>query len=499
DPQVLKSLKGYAKPGEIVAIMGASGSGKTSLLNVLSGRVVSMNGHVVTSKFTVNGHPTSGEELGPQIAYVMQEDTLCPTSTPREALEFSAKLRLPPSVTDAERTRMVNDVITILHLDRCADTLIGDEMIKGISGGEKRRTSIGVELITSPSILFLDEPTSGLDSFAAYNVIQALKDLAGLGCTVLCTIHQPSSEVFHLFDRTILLAEGRTLYDGRVDQLCDHFMRIGYPVPEETNPADHVMFLMQTLDKSLLKDLCMAYAAANDKFDPHTACALDGGDIPRKLKRVQAGWFTQFMVLGMREVQTVTRNKGALIARFGSAIGLNLIFALIFYKVGNGGDIQSHFGALVFLAISAMFGAAQPVILTFPAERPRFVREYATGTYGAVPYFWSKLFTELPLTFLVALVVFLVTYWTEALKGNFILHVLIVWLVSIAASSTALFAGSIASNVKVATEALPAIFVPQILFAGFFIKIELIPVWIRWAQYLCSLKFGVNLIILNEF
>jgi ABC-type nitrate/sulfonate/bicarbonate transport system ATPase subunit len=138
DRMVLKNLKGSAMPGEVVAIMGASGCGKTSLLNVLSGRVVSMNGHEVEGNFSINGVSVKPENLGPKVAFVTQEDSLCPTATPREALEFSARLRLPPSVSNEERQRMVDEAIEVLRLGRCADSMIGDEMIKGISGGEKR-------------------------------------------------------------------------------------------------------------------------------------------------------------------------------------------------------------------------------------------------------------------------------------------------------------------------------------------------------------------------
>ena len=166
DPRILKGLSGAASPGEVVALMGASGCGKTSLMNVLSGRATSMGGHVVTASISINGQTVRPEELGPKVAYVMQEDSLTATATPREALDFSARLRLPPSVTADERKRMVDELITILHLENCADTMIGNDMIKGISGGEKKRVSIGVELITQPSIIFLDEPTSGLDSYA---------------------------------------------------------------------------------------------------------------------------------------------------------------------------------------------------------------------------------------------------------------------------------------------------------------------------------------------
>jgi hypothetical protein len=228
-----------------------------------------------------------------------------------------------------------------------------------------RRTSIGVELITKPSILFLDEPTSGLDSYAAYIVVNILKDLAHSGCTVLCTIHQPSSEVFHLFDRVLLLSEGRTLYDGAVHSLSQHLDTLGLPVPDETNPADHIMFLMQTLDKEKLSTLCDDYEAVKSKLDPHAVppevaatAHLDGG-----LARRQAGMWTQCVALGVREAQNVIRDRAALGARFGVTIMLNLLFGLLFLGIGDTTrsdyNITSHFGALVMIGMSGMMGAAQ--------------------------------------------------------------------------------------------------------------------------------------------
>lgn len=442
----------------------------------------------------------------------MQEDSLTATATPREALEFSARLRLPPSVTAQERTQMVSEMLSILHLEGCADTLIGNEMIKGISGGEKKRVSIGVEIITQPSILFLDEPTSGLDSYAAYSIVNTLKDLARLGCTVISTIHQPSSEVFHLFDRVLLLTSGRLIFDGNVDGpdgMSSYFKQIGYPVPLETNPADHVMFMMQTLDAQTLDNLASRYEekkSAQNSQDPHGVppeIAQKAATVVGGVHRVQAGLVTQFAALGKREYQNVIRDKASLAARFGIAAALNLIFALIFFKVGDAKgkdyDMFSHFGAVMFAAISAMFGSAQPIALTFPSERPLFLREYANGTYSSVPYFWSKLVTELPLSLMTAIITFCACYWLEMLQGNFMLHVLTMWLLGLAAASTALCAGCLAANAKQAVEATPAIFVPQILFAGFFIKTTQIPVWIRWAQYLCSLKFAINLHMIIEF
>ena len=221
-----------------------------------------------------------------------------------------------------------------------------------------------MEIITKPSIIFLDEPTSGLDSYAAYVVVNILKDLATSGCTVLCTIHQPSSEVFHLFDRVILLSEGRTLYDDDVHYLCAHLDTLGLPVPEETNPADHVMFLMQTLEKDKLGTICDNYEAVRQPVLPEVASAkLDGG-----LTRRQAGLWTQFVVLGVREVQNVIRDKAALGARFGVVIMLHMLFGLLFLSNGDTTrsdyNITPHFGAIVLCGVAGMLGPAQ--VSSFP-------------------------------------------------------------------------------------------------------------------------------------
>jgi hypothetical protein len=149
--------------------------------------------------------------------------------------------------------------------------------------------------------------------------------------------------------------------------------------------------------------------------------------------------------------------------------------------------------------IGAMFGSAQPVLLAFPAERPVFLREYRTGTYGTFPYFLSKTVVELVMSFLTMLVAVVVSYYLIDFRGPLMYHVLVAWGLAIVASSVALLLGCAVKDVTLALELTPLVFVPQIMFSGFFIKMEDIPVWLRWAQYLCSLKFAVNLGLLAEF
>ena len=178
----------------------------------------------------------------------MQDDKLFETMTPRELLTFSANLRLSQETKPEDKKRAVSWVIERLGLGGCADTRVGGTLARGISGGERKRTSIGYELITNPSLLFLDEPTSGLDSYNALILIECLRDLAHEGHTVLCTIHQPSSDIFALFDKLLLLAKGKMVYHGDASKSIDYFSSLGYPCPTYSNPSDYFMKILQTHD-----------------------------------------------------------------------------------------------------------------------------------------------------------------------------------------------------------------------------------------------------------
>jgi len=355
----------------------------------------------------------------------MQDDALPATDTPREALSFSANLRLPNGTPKQEIDARVNSMLDELGLQKCADVLIGNELIKGISGGERKRTSVGVELITHPSIVFLDEPTSGLDSFAAYNCIQTISDIAHSGSGVLCTVHQPSSEIFDLFDWVILLSHGRIVYSGPVSKCGEYFASKGYPCPVNYNVADHIMFIVQKLsleeaDKAgLYMSKTEVLAEQKQHQEKVRRNSFKGGE--KSLAPAGASFFKQLALLSSREFRSIRRNKIALVARFGITAFISLLFGLIFYGAGNEDDtipknLSAHFGALSFGAISAMFGAAQPALLNFPAERPIFLREYSVGTYDVLPYFLSKTVMELPVTFANNCVQWVIVYFMVQLQ-----------------------------------------------------------------------------------
>jgi len=509
DKEILKDISGYSNSGELTALMGPSGAGKSSLLNVLAGRVLSGGKKKIEGTISVNGTVVRPENYRSKIAYVMQEDSIYATSTAREALEFSARLRLPDTIDIADRKALIDDLLTSLGLDHVQNTYVGSEFVRGLSGGEKKRVAIGIELVTNPSMLFLDEPTSGLDSYSALQVVKILRSLSQAGCAVLCTIHQPSAEIFNEFDRIMMLTKGSVMYYGDVVAMPQKFEEMDFPIPQRTNPADYVMLLAQTLKPERMPSY--SDHLENRAIDVESGVGVTGNKNTKKLGVTRtANFWVQAWYLGVREGKNVFRDKGALIAQIGVTIFLNLLFGLIFRGVANLQDgvndgippneaVRIAFGGLTLVFTSAMFGSAQGPLLTFPLERGVMIREYQTGTYGAFPYLLSKLVVEIPRTLFISLITMVVVYWLIDFQGNFIYLTFAIWLVSLASAGLAILLGSVVPNAKMGQEFAPLVLVPQLLFAGVFVPTSQIDPWLRWAQYLCTLKYGMALGSIVEF
>ncbi|XP_072050439.1 broad substrate specificity ATP-binding cassette transporter ABCG2-like [Amphiura filiformis] len=233
---ILTGLSGVFKPG-LNAIMGPTGGGKTTLLDILAARKDTRG---LTGRVLINGNPLPSD-FRLISGYVVQEDVVMTTLTVRENLTFSAALRLPSSVNKKEREQRVQDVIQELGLQDCADTRIGDELIRGVSGGERKRTGVGMELIIKPGILFLDEPTTGLDASTAGSVMSLLSQLSRRGRTIIFSIHQPRFQIYSLFNRLHLLSRGETVYHGATTDVLDFFAANGYVCQEHDNPADFLL------------------------------------------------------------------------------------------------------------------------------------------------------------------------------------------------------------------------------------------------------------------
>ncbi|KAH0559401.1 hypothetical protein GP486_004086, partial [Trichoglossum hirsutum] len=241
--RILSGVLGVAHPGQLTAIMGASGAGKTTFLDILARK--NKRG-IVEGDFYVNGEKVSDNEYRSVIGFVDQEDTMLPTLTVHETILNSALLRLPRDMGLTAKEQRVYEVEKQLGILHIKNQVIGSEEGngRGISGGEKRRVGIACELVTSPSILFLDEPTSGLDAFNAFNVVECLVNLAkNYNRTVIFTIHQPRSNIVALFDHLVLLAKGRLVYSGELSQCQSYFDHIGYSCPPGFNIADYLVDL----------------------------------------------------------------------------------------------------------------------------------------------------------------------------------------------------------------------------------------------------------------
>ncbi|XP_038062182.1 ABC transporter G family member 14-like [Patiria miniata] len=234
---ILHGVSGKAEPGKVLAIIGPSGSGKTTLLHVISGRLAELSFGTVS----LNGTPLT-KALRRRIALVLQDDIFFSNLTLRETLLFTARLRLPSSIPYKAKVQRVDEIVDTLDLNKCQDTRIGDYLRRGISGGEKKRANIACELLTDPAVLILDEPTSGLDSTTSLHLIQTLKTYAEkTHKTVVMSIHQPSSQIFHLFDHLLLLAEGQVIYIGEADHALNYFASLGLHCEPNFNPADFLI------------------------------------------------------------------------------------------------------------------------------------------------------------------------------------------------------------------------------------------------------------------
>ncbi|KAI9225014.1 P-loop containing nucleoside triphosphate hydrolase protein, partial [Blastocladiella britannica] len=239
---ILKGVNGRFQAGKLTVILGASGAGKTSLLNVIAGetKLGSLSGNLY-----LNGQRSTGAAIKSVSGFVHQEDVILGTMTVQEAVTMAAKLRLPHTISEDERARKVDEIIRILGLTECRLSNIGTATEKGISGGQKKRVAMGMEIVSNPSVIFLDEPTSGLDTYTAFAVVKLLKELAASGRTVIATLHQPSSEIFHMIDELCIMSAGGIMYSGPAEASVDYFARAGYQTPTFSNPAD--FFFMEIL------------------------------------------------------------------------------------------------------------------------------------------------------------------------------------------------------------------------------------------------------------
>ncbi|KAG0514245.1 hypothetical protein BDA96_10G174100 [Sorghum bicolor] len=425
---ILHGLSGSARPGEVLAIMGPSGCGKTTLLDTLAGRLdtnLRSKGDIL-----INGRRQK-LAFGTS-AYVTQENVLMATLTVREAIYYSSQIQLPDTMPLAKKLALADETIQEMGLTSALDTRIGGRETKGISGGQRKRLSICLEILTRPRLLFLDEPTSGLDSAASFHVMNRIADLAVReGMTIVAVVHQPCSEVFELFHGLCLLASGQTVYFGPAADAAEFFTSNGYPCPPMRNPSDHFLttinrdFESENEERTVFKPsaadeaisiLMNAYKSSNisenAKKEMHDINEMGG----LMMRRNQASFLTKVFVLTKRSFVNMYRDVGYYWLRLGIYVSISLCLGTIYYNFGYGYDsIRSRSSMLMFtgglLTLMAIGGFP-----SFVEEMKIFRRERLNGHYGVSAFVISNWLSATPYLVLIAVLPGAIAYYLSGLK-----------------------------------------------------------------------------------
>ncbi|XP_029706425.1 broad substrate specificity ATP-binding cassette transporter ABCG2b [Takifugu rubripes] len=508
---ILKDVSGIMRPG-MNAIMGPTGSGKTSLLDVIAGRknpvglkqgLVLVDGRVVTSELRLSS------------AYVVQDDILMGTLSVRENLLFSANLRLNPKYHSTEdKNSRVNEIIRDLGLTDCADTKIGTEFLRGVSGGERKRCSIGMELITSPSLLFLDEPTTGLDSNTANCIIQLLHKLSRTGKTVIFSIHQPRYSIFKRCDHLTLMHKGEVVYAGAAAYTLDYFTNMGYHIESFDNPADFFMDITNgetkstyiTADNSSLANtyrqshLCQNVLQELEHVSQSSADKIKG---PDEVADYPTTFLRQLRVVCGRTVKNILRNPQTSYAQLALNIFFAVLVGLIYYQIPLTlvEGIQNRSGAFFFLIINMVFGNLSAVEL-FINERAIFVHENSSGYYRTSVYFLSKIFADLLPNRIIPIFLFsAIAYFMMGLKPTFeafMCFALTMSLVSLAGVSLAFLVSASVSSFAMANVLIALPFVFMMVFGGYLVNLNSMLSWLSWVKWISIFRYGLNAVFINE-
>ncbi|KAJ4982004.1 hypothetical protein NE237_032841 [Protea cynaroides] len=504
EKMILKGITGVVSPGEMLAMLGPSGSGKTTLLTALGGQ---LNGHI-GGTISYNGEPFSSP-MKRNTGFVTQDDVLYPHLTVTETLVFTALLRLPNSLTKEEKVMHAEEVITQLGLTRCKNSIIGGPFMRGISGGERKRVSIGQEMLINPSLLFLDEPTSGLDSTTAQRIVSTLWELAEGGRTVVMTIHQPSSRLFYMFHKVLLLSDGNPLYFGKGAGAMDYFSSIGYTPSVAMNPSDFLLDLANGVssdeneeDRVAVKQALISAYKSNlaDKLKSEVnemSNHLPDGTSHKQFGRWCTTWGQQFSVLLQRGLKE-RKHESFSGLKIGQVLVVGFLSGLLWWQ--SSAHLQDQIGLLFFYSGFWGFFPLFQAIFTFPQERLMITKERSSGMYRLSAYFMARSVGDLPMELVLPTIFVIITYWMGGLKpsaGNF-LETLFVLLLSVMVSQgMGLALGAMVMNLKSATTLGSVIMLSFLLASGFYV--QHVPAFIAWIKYISISHYTYKLLLESQF
>jgi ABC-type multidrug transport system ATPase subunit len=404
---ILRPLTAEFRPGSLNVIMGPSGSGKTSLLNSMAGRLKDdiSTRYKKSGAMTFNGAEPSQDVVHSICSFVTQDDdALLASLTVRETLRYAAGLRLPKWMSKEQKMQRAEEILLKMGLKDCADNLIGNDLIKGISGGEKRRVTIAVQILTEPRVLLLDEPLSGLDAFTALSIVDVLRGLSHEGRTLIVTIHQPRSDLFAHFGNILLLARGGfPIFAGPAGNMLPHFAAQGYECPSHINPADFALDLI-TVDlqheareaASRVKVRKLVESWNPDMFHIARVGSIATPAELGSLAREPSSFSTAYSILIRRMTRNMFRQPDIMIARIMQVVGMGIVLALYFAPLKNNYfAIQNRMGFLVEIAPLYFVGMLNNIAV-YPIERDVFYRDFDDRIYGVEAFFMTYISITTP-------------------------------------------------------------------------------------------------------
>ncbi|KAA8531085.1 hypothetical protein F0562_005794 [Nyssa sinensis] len=516
--QVLNDVNCRAKPWEILAIVGPSGAGKSSLLEILAGKLTPESASIF-----VNQKPINKARFKKISGYVTQKDTLFPLLTVEETLMFSAKLRL--KLPESQLSSRVKSLIEELGLSHVAGARVGDDRVRGISGGERRRVSIGVDVIHDPKVLILDEPTSGLDSSSALQIIDLLKTMAETrGRTIILSIHQPGFRIVKLFNSILLLANGSVLHHGTVDQLAVDLRLMGLQLPLHVNVLEFAIDSVETLQQRqpihVQQELQPQFVSTQHKkgdegenrggkftlqqlFQQSKVIneeTIDVGiDLPINFANSR---LRETIILAHRFSKNIFRTKELFACRTLQMLIAGVVLGSIFYDLKD--DLvgaEERVGLFAFI-LTFLLSSTIEALPIFLQEREILMRETSCGSYRVSSYAIANGFVYLPFLLILALLFTVPLYWLVGLNRSFMafMHfLLLIWLILYTANSVVVCFSALVPNFIIGNSVISGVMGSFFLFSGYFISKHEMPNFWMFMHYISLFKYPFEGFLINEF
>ncbi|KAI8041808.1 protein scarlet [Drosophila gunungcola] len=505
--RIINNSTGAIQPGTLMALMGSSGSGKTTLMSTLAFRQPA--GTVVQGDILINGR-----RIGPFMhrisGYVYQDDLFLGSLTVLEHLNFMAHLRLDRRVSKEERRLIITELLERTGLLSAAQTRIGSgDDKKVLSGGERKRLAFAVELLNNPVILFCDEPTTGLDSYSAQQLVATLYELAQKGTTILCTIHQPSSQLFDNFNNVMLLADGRVAFTGSPQHALSFFANHGYYCPEAYNPADFLIGVLATdpgyeqASQRSAQHLCDQFAVSSAAKQRDMLVNLEihmaqSGNFPFDTEVESfrgVAWYKRFHVVWLRASLTLLRDPTIQWMRFIQKIAMAFIIGACFAGTTEPSQlgVQAVQGALFIMISENTYHPMYSVLNLFPQGFPLFIRETRSGLYSTGQYYTANILALLPGMILEPLIFVIICYWLTGLRSTFYafgVTAMCVVLVMNVATACGCFFSTAFNSVPLAMAYLVPLDYIFMITSGIFIQVNSLPVAFWWTQFLSWMLYA---------